>query len=279
MINTAIQQPHGWQAFLQMRFAKQHGKTVLAQRSHKGPLQVQKAFYPEEGGACHVYVLHPPGGIAGGDELNIAVSAEDQTHALITTPAANKFYRSNGAIAQLAQTLCVTGDAVLEWLPQEAIVFDAACVHSATKVMLDDKSVFFGWDITCFGRPAAREKFITGHYRNRFEIWRNGMPLWFEHTVLSGDDPMMNATFGMRGYSVTGTFVYAGQAAHALPRLRDITKTEDALFAVTQLKNVLLCRYLGHHAEQARMLFMQAWKILRPLVIQCDAQAPRIWHT
>lgn len=282
LAHAALDQPGHWQAFLRLRFARQAGRTVLASRSHRGPLQVQKPFYPEATGACHVYVLHPPGGIAGGDELSIDVGLDNQAHALLTTPAASKFYRSNGPVAKLTQTLQVGADAVLEWLPQETIVFDAALAESLTKVTLGERGKFFGWEITCFGRPAASERFSRGRYRSSFEIWRNGLPLWIERTLLLGDDPLFTATFGMQKFSVSGTFVYVGNLASGLQALRDIAQTEvaaNALFSVTQMKEILLIRYLGHHAEQARSLFTQAWKIARPMVLGCDVHVPRIWHT
>ena len=272
----------GWQASLRLRFAVQQNRTVLVQRNHCGPLQVQKPFYPEPNGVCHVYLLHPPGGIAGGDNLTIEVSVEDHAQVLLTTPAANKFYRSNGPTAQLRQTLQLADNAILEWLPQETIVFDAARARSLTKVILGEGARFLGWDITCFGRPAAAELFANGHYHGGFEIWRNGLPQWFERTVLSDHDPLLTASFGMQGYSVLGTMVCASNVPEAVQQLRQIAQSDhanNALFAVTQMKNTLLCRYLGHHAEQARLLFTQAWQVLRPRVLNCETHVPRIWHT
>src|SRR6187551_1093438 len=117
-----------WQARLELGFRATAGRTVLAHRRHIGPLMVQRPFYPE-GGICHVYLLHPPGGIVGGDSLELQVDAGQGSHALITTPAATKFYRAGPhPRAVLRQNLLVK-DAVLEWLPQEAIVFDGAKVR------------------------------------------------------------------------------------------------------------------------------------------------------
>src|SRR5580765_6083218 len=81
----------GWQAELALRFAHRGARTVLASRHQRGPLMVQRPFYPEADGVCHTYVLHPPAGIVGGDQLNLSVTLEAGAHALITTPAATRW--------------------------------------------------------------------------------------------------------------------------------------------------------------------------------------------
>jgi urease accessory protein len=65
-----------WKAKLQLKFIEENNKTILSQRSHQGPLQVQKLFYPESNGACHVYILHPPGGVVGGDSFDVKIQIE-----------------------------------------------------------------------------------------------------------------------------------------------------------------------------------------------------------
>ena len=88
----------GWQASLALQFCHTPEKTLLHSARHSGPLTVQRPFYPE-GETCHLYLLHPPGGIVGGDTLDISVRLDAKSHALITMPGASKFYRSNGLLA------------------------------------------------------------------------------------------------------------------------------------------------------------------------------------
>ena len=115
----------GWKAELKLRFSRTVNKTVLSERSQKGPLTVQRPFYPE-GECCHVYVLHPPGGIVSGDQLAIAINVDENAKALITTPGASKFYRSSGEQAFQTIALSINEGATLEWLPQETIIFEGA---------------------------------------------------------------------------------------------------------------------------------------------------------
>ncbi len=275
----------GWRAELALGFSESGGRTTLSRRRHSGPLRVQRPFYPELQ-VCHVYILHPPGGIVGGDTLQIQVQAGERAQVLLTTPAANKFYRSkNGTSARLHQSLTVEGGASLEWFPQESIVFDGAWVDSVTRVELTRDAHFMGWEITCLGRRAAQEVYTQGEYRQHFEIWRDGRPLWIERACVTGGSALLGAAWGLAGFSVTGSFVCITKNPGAVQCVRDavakITPSQngDDLFSATQRDEVLICRYLGHSAEQARHYFIRAWGVLRPLVLERTACAPRIWAT
>ncbi len=135
-------------------FAAENGATRLARRAHRGPLVVQRPFVPEGPGVCHVYLLHPPGGLVGGDELAIDVDVDADAHALVTTPAAGKVYRTNGAPVRQTQRLRVADGGTLEWMPQEAILYDGARATLETRVDLGRNARFFGIDAVCFGLPA-----------------------------------------------------------------------------------------------------------------------------
>jgi urease accessory protein len=143
----------GWAAELALRFAVrgERGRTELVGRRHVGPLRVQRPFHPEPSGACHVYVLHPPGGVVGGDQLALDVSVESGAHALLTTPAAAKLYRSAGPCARVQQALRVGEGARLEWLPHENIAFSAANAELTTRVELEQGARFLGWVVLCLG--------------------------------------------------------------------------------------------------------------------------------
>lgn len=273
--------PAGWEARLELGFRARGGHTVLAHRRHVGPLQVQRAFYPGGERACHVYVLHPPGGVVGGDSLALCAQVERGAHALLTTPAAGKLYRSDGACARLSQELSVARDAWLEWLPQETIAFDGACAASATRVELSGTAGFIGWEILCLGRPAAGEVYARGAFTQRFEIRRDGAPLWWERNALSGETPALHAPWGMAGKSVVATLVAVGCALQALAGLRERLNADrdGGEFSVSQLREVLVCRYLGDSVEQARAGFIEAWRLLRPALWGIEATPPRIWST
>ena len=271
----------GWSANLKLRFTRPAGagKTLLAQRRHTGPLQVQRPFYPE-GPVCHVVILHPPGGIVGGDELATHIDLEPRAQALITTPAAGKFYRSIGAVALQTQTLNVSPGATLEWLPQESILFEGARVKTLTRVQLHGDARFLGWEILCLGRPAAHEGFARGWCRQRLELWRDSSPLYLETGRYQGGSEMLAAGWGLRQMPVTGTLIGVGEAPDLVAKIRaSITSTADELFSISQLHDVLVCRYLGPCTAQARRLLQQVRDLLRPALLDIPSHTPRIWNT
>lgn len=266
----------GWHAHLRLRFAERGGQTYLSERTHRGPLVVQRAFHPE-GAPCHTYLVHPPGGVVGGDHLGLEVDVERGAHSLITTPAATKFYRSDGRFATQSQHLTLTGS-TLEWLPQETIFYRGACVRSETRVRLDAGSRFIGWEIPCLGLPARQEAFEAGELRLNLELWREGLPLFVDRMRLDGAGPERTAQWGLSGFDAVGTLL----AYPANPSMREAARSvqaPDAECAVTLIDGVLVCRALSAQAEPVRRLFIGIWQTLRPELIGRTAVLPRIWAT
>jgi urease accessory protein len=271
----------GWEAELALRFVIRDGRTVLGERRHRGPLQVQRVFYPEGTDLCHVYVLHPPGGLVAGDSLDVNARVDAEAHVLMTTPAAGKVYRGNGGpVATQRHTLSVAAGASLEWLPQETIAFDGAAVELATRVELEPGAAFVGWEILCLGRPAAGERFARGRCRQRFELWRAGRPLCLERASIHGGAPVLDAAWGLRGAPVVATLLAVASAGgFALDALRAPAALPGELASATVVGDVLVCRYLGASAERARAHFARVWSLVRPSAIGRPATAPRIWST
>jgi urease accessory protein len=274
-------EPAGWSAELELGFDLVAGRTALVRNRHRGPLAVQRAFYPEPGGVAHVYLLHPPGGIVAGDQLTVRVDLARGARALITTPAASKFYRSEGRVAVQRQVLRVAPEASLEWLPQETIVFGGAQVQTETRVELAPGATFSGWDVVCLGRPASGDHFVTGKLRQAFEIWQGERPLWIERSEFDAQALVRHAVWGLGGQRVFGTFVCTGHSAAGVAAARAALgdAEPDEIFSVSQLRAAIVCRYLGASTERARHVFGQAWAALRPLLLGRPASAPRIWLT
>ena len=270
-----------WRARLDLEFSNSNNKTILSHRKHYGPLQVQKPFYPEPNGTCHVYILHPPGGVVGGDRLNICVDVNSNAHALITTPAAGKFYRSAGPVARQEQVIKVAPKGTLEWFPSENIIFSGAKAQIKTKIELSRDSNFMGWEISCLGRPASNENFNQGELDQRFEIWWEGRPLQIERLLLNAENPSLHAKWGLLGFPVIGNMVCMTNNEGLLDSLKSLanTSTDQELFSATQVDDIILCYFLGNSVERARNYFIKAWKIFRQGVIQLEVVEPRIWKT
>lgn len=278
-----------WRAELRLRFgmgaAPATTRTFLLERRHRGPLVIQRPFYPE-GDPCHVYVVHPPGGVVGGDELRLDAQVDVGAHALITTPAATKFYRCAARDASQLQELRVAGG-TLEWLPQENIFYRGASVHTVTRVRLDPHAKFIGWEIACLGLPARGEMFDVGTLRLDLELWRGdsecdnemrNVPIFIDRLRMTGGSPARTASWGLGGQTAVGTLLATPAGEAQVEAIRELCDGH-ALAAVSRVDGVLVLRALAAQGETLRNLFISAWRRLRPAVIGRDAVPPRIWAT
>jgi urease accessory protein len=269
-----------WRAQLALEFERRGARTVLAARRHDGPLVVQKPLYPEGDDVCHAIIVHPPGGIAGGDEIELQVCAGAQVHVLLTTPGAGKWYRSAGSQAHQRLTFDIQPGAILEWLPQGNIIFDGALADLSLEVRLSGNAGFIGWEIVCLGRTGCGESFTHGVYRARSLIQRNGKPLWFELANLHGGGAELRSSAIMAGAPVAGTLIATGPGIdNSVLGLCREAKPGSGEAAATLLPGLLAGRYLGSSSESARNYFIQLWRILRPALAARTAVEPRIWQT
>jgi len=268
-----------WQARLSLQFEQGPSRTILSKREHEGPLLVQRPFYPENG-VCHSYIIHPPGGVVGGDQLDINVRLKKASHALITTPGSGKFYNSHGFVAQMNQTLDVGPDAMLEWLPQDNIFFEGSHTRIKTQINLVDNARFIGWEIACLGRPFSGREFDSGKCEQYLSLSRNGKHHLVDHSHLNAGHAALTSKWGLAGYSVSGMLLATTDDKELLGKLREALSAEnDYVFSATIINDVLVCRFLGSHGETARRVFEQAWQMIRPVVAGIESCSPRIWKT
>lgn len=269
--------PSAWQASLRLRFAADAGTTRLAEREHRGPLRVQKPLYPEGPRICHAIMIHPPGGVVGGDRLAVKVVAGPAAHAFLTSPGAAKWYRANGKLSSQEVRIEAGPGAAVEWMPQESIFFNDARVQLTHQVELAADASYISSEILCFGRSAAGERFDRGAIGQHTQIRRGGKLVWWEQGAMRGGSAAMDSVLGLNGASVCATLIGVGKP---LPRpLLEAMRALDPALAVSQVKSVLVARYLCGDSEQARRVITAAWQTLRPHLLGCAAPVPRIWQT
>ena len=270
----------GWSATLALGFAARGAGTVLARRRHQGPLVVQKPLYPEGPRVCHAILVHPPSGMAGGDTIAVEVAAGGHAHALITTPGAAKWYRSNGPVARQSVRIDLADAAVLEWLPQEAIVYDGAIASASASVHLAPLATFVGFDVLCFGRTASGERFRSGTFRVGTRIERAGELLWLERGEVAGGSALLASPVALDGQPVVATLLAASPRAGAdlVAACRDV-RSAAGRSAVTLLPGLIVARWLGPACEPAKAWLADLWACLRPALAGRAAAIPRIWNT
>ncbi|WMJ00581.1 urease accessory protein UreD [Pseudomonas chlororaphis subsp. aurantiaca] len=274
--HTALFTP-SWHAELELGYARFGDSTRPVQRRHKGPLRVQKHLYAEGPEVCQHIIVHPPGGIAGGDRLQIRASVDRDAWAQLTSPGAAKWYRAAGPAYQTLE-LNVAAGATLEWLPQESIVFSAAQAELSTRIELQGNARLFYWDLVALGRPASNERFDLGHFQSHLDIRRDGQLLWHERQRIVGGDGLLDSPIGLDGQPVFATLLATGEIdSQLLERCRALPHAVRG--DLTQLPGLLVARCLASEALLARAWLIDLWRLLRPALLGREALPPRIWST
>ena len=258
-------------------------RTVLARREHAGPILVQRPFHPGDG-ACHVYLLHPPGGVARGDRIDVRVRAAPGASALLTTPAATKVYRS-AERSVLTHRLEVCAGASLEWLPQETILYGGSRIAVRTEVRLDPAARFASWEIAALGRPASGDAYAAGEASFGTDFIVGGEPRLVERqrwrrggAGTGADDAVLGAAWGLAGRGVLAAFYAWPADGDVLDRARTLLP-RDRTCAATLVDGLLVVRVLADGTGAARGRLAGVWSGLRPRVTGLPPHPPRIWAT
>ncbi|MEO8311425.1 MAG: urease accessory protein UreD [Caldimonas sp.] len=274
----------GWRGSLALDYQLRDGRTAVRDR-HDGPLRVLRALYPE-GGVCHSILVHPPGGVVGGDELAIDLTLGEGAHALVTTPGATRFYRSSGATATQSLRVAAGAGSRLEWLPLETIAYSGCEASNALRFELAPGAEMIGWDVTALGLPESDRPFDAGRFTQSIEVPGR----WLERgAIAAGDARLLDSPLGWAGQRVLATMWFAAGGPFApargdalLEAARAAARTH-ALAAATGTtspqEGVIVVRALAARVEPAMDLLQRIWRAWRPLAWDLAATAPRVWST
>ncbi|QIZ85666.1 urease accessory protein [Bermanella marisrubri] len=278
----SVENDKGWKAYFYGEYIKQANATRLGVTEHYGPLRVQRPFHPEGLDCLHNYLLHPPGGLVGGDTLTIHLNAHVGAHGLMTTPSAGKFYNNiSGMKQRQVNKVHVANDAIVEYLPQENIIFNGADGELETYVELEGNGLFIGWEITALGRQAGDLPFIDGQLIQSIRIMRDGNPLFLDRLGFKAQDSIRTSHSGFQDQNVFASFIVTDNVDWQYGEWVDQTNSElnYTRIAITQKKDAFIVRALGNDVEELKETLIQVWEHVRPLVINKPACRPRIWNT
>ena len=277
----------GWPGHLELNYRCQVdadvARTVVHDR-HFGPLRVLQSLYPESPSVCHTVLVHPPGGIVGGDDLKIDGYLASNAHALVSTPGATRFYKSPQDAARQSIHFALDPGARLEWLPLETIVHDAARAENHMQFDLQPGSEMLGWDVLALGLPASDKNFDSGYVHQRIQI----PGLWLEHARVDATDRLLlQSPLGWDGQSVLATAWFAAGSTQPLNRLQALLDEARLHIGQSPLAPRAGCtrladqgvvlRVLAPNVEPAMQLLQQVWACWRQLSWGLSACPPRLW--
>ena len=230
-----------------------------------------------------MYLLHPPGGMAGHDQLTINVTVAERAHVLLTTPAANKVYRTRGLRSEVIQEIDLAPGCSGEWLPQGTILFGGSSYAQRTVIRAATSARFSCWDSICLGRPASGDDFTQGSGEQSLAVFLDGKPLYLDRLDWTADAPLMCSGWGLQSYKVLSQLLMYPADEDVLERARQVTGDPAwqavGRVGVTLVDGLLVMRMLGDAAFQVQELLQTLWSRLRPLVMGHAPCPPRIWAT
>lgn len=273
-----------WPARLTLSAARDGAGATRVHARHDGPLRLLKTLYPEGPGIAHAVLVHPPGGLVGGDRLDLHIDVQAGAHLLLTTPAATRFYRSNaGEAAQVVQATVGEG-ARLEWLPQETLAYPDCIARNEVRLSLAAGASLFATEVLGLGLPAAGQAFDSGRLLQHLEVTGQ----WLDRGWLdAADKALLDGPCGLAGHRVLGTLVYAqtgtlGDVDALLTRSRCLLEGV-ACSGVTHLASprggLLLARVVGDEVEEVTLALRQVRALWREQLWALPASDPRIWAT
>lgn len=273
-----------WHAHLSLDYRHAAGRTVL-HHEHDGPLRILKSLYPEGDAICHNVIVHPPGGLVGGDVLDVKVHVGAGAHGLISTPGATRFYASDGLSTVQQVALTLEPGARMEWLPLEAIAYSGCDARNTLTATLAEGAEMIAWDVTALGLPNAGQPFSTGRFAQRLSI----PGLWLEQAQLDATDQrLLDSPLGLGGLRCMGTLVFAcGSDLTRDRREALLAAVREALVglpaevragATCPNDRMLVIRAMAPLVEPLMAALQGVWRQLRPAAWGVKGEAPRIWR-
>jgi urease accessory protein len=220
-------------------------------------------------------IVNVGGGLAGGDRVDVAVALDKGARATITTPAAEKIYRSLGDATEIAARMDLAEGAVCEWLPQETILFDGARLSRRLRIVLHPGARLLAAEMLVFGRAARGESFLRGAVHDRWRITRGGRLLWADALRLDDPAALIPTRFALGGAGAVATLLLAAPDAAAH---RDAAREAAQGAASLVAPGLLVARWAGE-AGAVRAGIGAAIMRLRSEALDHPPRLPRLWRT
>jgi urease accessory protein len=160
----------GRRGALSYEFEREGSRTVLTRSSCTSPWHHFPPSYLDDSGCAYTWLVNPSGGLVGGDHVSVEAQLHAGTHVLMTSPSANRVYRSLSEPAVQEVRLSVGSNARLEWLPEVMIPFAGSRFRQSIHVDLAPGATVVLWDAMASGRVARQERWVFASVENEICI-------------------------------------------------------------------------------------------------------------
>jgi urease accessory protein len=221
--------------------------------------------FPNAGGACEAVLINTGGGMAGGDRMGLELELAAGARATVTTQAAEKVYRSEGADAEVAVELRLVGDSRLAWLPQEQILFDGARFRRMLAVEMAAEAALTLCESVVFGRLA----------RDRWRIGRAGRLVFAEDVRLEDGiaDTLSRGASGAGARALATVLHLAPDAEARREAAREALEGAACECGASAWNGMLVARFLSPDPQALRADLIRFLERFRGVPM------PRSWQT
>jgi urease accessory protein len=228
-----------------------------------------------ETAALEAVMMNTGGGIACGDRFDFAISAAPGSELVMTTPAAERCYRSDGPLAAVDVDLRVASGASLAWLPQETLLYNEGRLRRRLSADLAADARLMMFECVVFGRTAHRETVETGLFEDRWRISRAGRLIYADTLRLDGPiQQLLDRPAVAKGARALATFLYvAPDAESRIDEVRQIIDNAPCDVAASAWSGLLAIRFLSPEIAALRRAAIEFMTVFR------GTPLPRVWHS
>lgn len=256
---------------------QENGKTRIADLYQKANAKIRVPKTYDR--SLEAVLINTSGGMTGGDQLSWNIDAGANSHAIITTQACEKIYKSQSGTANVQTLIRVAENASVEWLPQETILFDQGKLRRTIDVELAETASFIGLEAVVLGRQAMEEPARNIVLSDRWRIKRG------EH-LIHADDVRMQGNIeelalhpsilgGAASYATLIICLPAAQQdqSEALVDEMRNAAAPTAAWGINDLGNKIVARFVAHDMYALRQTLVPVLTAART-----NREVPKVWR-
>jgi urease accessory protein len=244
----------------------------------QSPLRV---MFPDRPGMSskEAVLINTGGGVAGGDRLEVSVSALEGASCTVTTQAAERVYRALSEPARVHTRLQVGAAATLAWLPQETLVFNRARLRRKTEIEISSASRLLALEWLVLGRTAHGEEVLEGQITEHWSVKRDGRLVWADTFRLAdpGFADLRRKSLLADCRSVATLIHYGPALDEHIGLIRELAASMACPCAATVVAGLLVTRLAARAAVDLRNGLREILRQLARVAPATSFQTPHMW--